>query len=331
MTSGSPSTTPERKMQYRRLGASGLKVSEVCLGSWLTYGNATEDQTAEQCIDRAYELGINFFDTANVYARGKSEEVVGRALRKYPRDSDVVATKVFFPMNDGPLPNNKGLSRKHIMEQAEASLKRLGLEYIDLYQCHRYDTETPLEETLRALDDLVSQGKALYTGFSQWSAPQIADAVHFQEKHNLDRFVSSQPYYNMLGRDIEKDVIPVCEREGIGQIVYSPLAQGLLTGKYKPGQPLPADSRAADPKQNQFLNSGKLDDAKLEQIQKLVPIAEELGISMPQLALAWCLRQPNVSSVIIGASKPSQVDDNAGASGVTLSQETLKAIDEAVK
>ena len=331
MASGSENNASERQMQYRRLGASGLKVSEVCLGSWLTYGNATEDQTAEQCIDRAYELGINFFDTANVYARGKSEEVVGRALSKYPRDSYVVATKVYFPMNDGPMPNNKGLSRKHIMEQAEASLKRMNLDYIDLYQCHRYDTETPLEETLRALDDLVSQGKALYTGFSQWSAAQIADAVQFQEKHNLDRFVSSQPYYNLLGRDIEKDVIPVCEREGIGQIVYSPLAQGLLTGKYKPGQPLPADSRAADPKQNQFLNSGKLDDAKLEQIQKLAPIAQELGLSMPQLALAWCLRQPNVSSVIIGASKPSQVEDNAGASGVTLSQETLKAIDEAIK
>ncbi len=220
-----------KKMQYRRLGASGLKVSEVCLGSWLTFGNATEDQTAEACIDRAYELGINFFDTANVYARGESEKVVGRALQKYPRDSYVVATKVYFPMNDGPMPNNQGLSRKHIMEQCEASLKRLGMDYIDLYQCHRYDTETPLEETLRALDDLVSQGKVLYLGFSQWSAPQIADAVKFQETHNLDRFVSSQPYYNMIGRDLEKAVLPTCEREGIGQIVYSPLAQGVLDGQ----------------------------------------------------------------------------------------------------
>src|SRR5215468_10695381 len=180
-----------RNMQYRRLGASGLRVSEICLGSWLTYGNATEDQTAEACIDRAYELGINFFDTANVYALGKSEEVVGRGLRKYPRDTYVVATKVFFPMSDGPMPNNRGLSRKHIMEQCEASLKRLGLDYIDLYQCHRYDHETPLEETLRALDDLISQGKVLYIGFSQWTAHQISDAFRFQTAHNLDRFVSS--------------------------------------------------------------------------------------------------------------------------------------------
>jgi voltage-dependent potassium channel beta subunit len=317
-------------MQYRRLGASGLKVSEVCLGSWLTFGNATEDQTATACIARAYELGINFFDTANVYARGASETVVGKALKPFPRDTYVVATKVFFPMSDGPMPNNKGLSRKHIMEQCEASLKRLGLDYIDLYQCHRYDPETPLEETLRALDDLVSQGKVLYTGFSQWSAEQIEDAVKFQTAHNLDRFVSSQPHYNMLGRSVETSVIPVCEREGIGQIVYSPLAQGLLTGKYKPGQPIPADSRAADPKQNMFLNGGKLDEATLLKVQKLVPIAEAAGLTMPQMALAWCLRQQNVSSVIIGASRPSQVEDNAGASGVTLTPETLQAIDEAL-
>ncbi|HLJ56121.1 MAG TPA: aldo/keto reductase family protein [Chthonomonadaceae bacterium] len=317
-------------MQYRRLGASGLKVSEVCLGSWLTFGNATEDQTAIDCIDKAYELGMNFFDTANVYARGASETVVGKALRKYDRETYVVATKVYFPMSDGPMPNNSGLSRKHIMEQCEASLRRLGLDYIDLYQCHRYDPETPLEETLRALDDLVRQGKVLYVGFSQWTASQIEDAVAFQVAHNLNRFVSSQPYYNLLGRDAEKAVIPVCEREGIGQIVYSPLAQGLLTGKYKPGQPPPADSRAADPKQNMFLNGGKLDDARLEKIQKLVPIAQEAGLSMAQLALAWCLRKRNISSVIIGASRPSQVEDNAGASGVTLSPEVLKAIDEAV-
>jgi aryl-alcohol dehydrogenase-like predicted oxidoreductase len=317
-------------MHYRRLGNSGLKVSEICLGSWLTYGNATENETAEQCIDRAYELGVNFFDTANVYARGKSEEVVGKALRKYPRDSYVLATKVFFPMNDGPMPNNKGLSRKHIMEQCERSLQRLGLDYIDLYQCHRYDTETPVEETLRALDDLVSQGKVLYTGFSMWSAAQIDDAVKLQDARNLDRFSSSQPVYNLLNRDIEAEVIPVCEREGIGQIVFSPLAQGLLTGKYKPGQPLPADSRAADPKQNMFLNKGNLDNELLERIQKLAPIAAVLGLSMAQLALAWCLRRPNVTSVIIGASKPSQVDDNCGAAGVTLSTETLAAIDAAL-
>ena len=317
-------------MHYRRLGTSGLKVSEVCLGSWLTFGGATENEVAEKCIDRAYELGINFYDTANVYARGKSEEVVGKSLNKYPRSTYVVATKVFFQMDDGPMPNNRGLSRKHIMEQCEASLKRLGLDYIDLYQCHRYDSETPLEEVLRALDDLVTQGKVIYVGFSQWSAPQISDAVEFQVKHNLDRFVSSQPYFNVLGRDAEKDVIPVCERDGIGQIVYSPLAQGLLTGKYRPGEPPPADSRAADPKQNMFLNGGKLDNAVLEKIQRLAPIAQDAGLSMAQLALAWCLRVKNVSSVIIGASRPSQVEDNAGAAGVTLSPETIKAIDLAL-
>ncbi len=315
------------EMKYRRLGGSGVKVSEVCLGSWLTYGNATEDRSAEECIDKAYELGINFFDTANVYARGESEKVVGRSLRKYPRDSYVLATKVFFQMNDGPMPNNRGLSRKHIMEQCELSLKRLGVDYIDLYQCHRYDTETPLEETLRALDDLVTQGKVLYIGFSEWSAPQILDAVKIQSQLGLDPFVSSQPSYSMLNRKIEKEVIPVCEHHGIGQIVFSPLAQGLLTGKYKPGAPLPADSRAADPKQNMFLNGGNLDQSTLEKIQKLVPIAEQSGLSMAQLALAWCLRKPNVSSVIIGASKPSQVVDNAGAAGVSLSEDTLKAID----
>ena len=317
-------------MQYRRLGASGLKVSEVCLGSWLTFGNATDDSTAIECIEKAYELGINFFDTANVYARGASETVVGKGLRKFPRDTYVVATKVYFPMSDGPMPNHSGLSRKHIMEQCDASLKRLGLDYIDLYQCHRYDTETPLEETLRALDDLVSQGKVLYTGFSQWTAEQIADAVNFQVEHNLDRFVSSQPHYNMLGRDLEKAVMPVCEKEGIGQIVYSPLAQGLLTGKYLPGHSIPKDSRAADPKQNMFLNGGKLDEATLEKVQKLVPVAKSLNLSMPQLALAWCLRKENVASVIIGASRPSQVVDNAGAAGVTLQLDTLDAIDAAL-
>jgi len=318
-------------MHYRRLGASGLKVSEVCLGSWLTFGGATENEVAEKCIDRAYELGINFFDTANVYARGKSEEVVGKSLRKFPRSTYVLATKVFFPMDDGPMPNNRGLSRKHIIEQCEASLKRLGLDYIDVYQCHRYDPDTPLEEVLRALDDLVSHGKVIYVGFSQWSAHQISDAVEFQVKHNMDRFVSSQPYYNMLGRDAEKDVIPVCERDGIGQIVYSPLAQGLLTGKYRPEEPLPADSRAADPKQNMFLNGGKLDNAVLEKIQRLAPVAKQAGLSMAQLALAWCLRKKNVSSVIIGASKPAQVEDNAGAAGVALSPEIIKAIDSALE
>ena len=233
-------------------------------------------------------------------------------------------------MGDGP--NDRGLSRKHIFEQCHASLKRLGTDYIDLYQCHRYDTETPLEETLTALDDLARQGKILYAGVSEWSAGQIAHAVDYIRGAGLHPLVSNQPYYNMLGRGIEKEVIPLCEREGIGQVVFSPLAQGILTGKYKPGQPLPEGSRAADPRQNMFMSDreGRLDDAVLEKVQKLVPIAQEAGLSMAQLALAWCLRQNNVSSVIIGASRPSQVEDNAAASGKTLTPETLKAIDEAL-
>jgi len=312
-------------MQYRHLGKYGVKVSEVALGSWLTYGGATGDEAARACIEKAYDLGINFFDTANAYARGKSEEVVGRVLAAYPRDSYFLATKVYFPMGDGP--NDRGLSRKHIFEQCHASLKRLGMDYIDLYQCHRYDVETPLEETLVALDDLARQGKILYAGVSEWSAGQIAHAVDLAQGRGLHPLASNQPYYNMIGRNIEKEVIPLCAREGIGQVVFSPLAQGVLTGKYKPGQPLPEDSRAADPGQNAFMGGGTLDQDVLVRVEKLAPIAEGEGLSLAQLALAWCLRQPNVSSVIIGASRPAQVEDNAGASGKTLSPETLAAID----
>ena len=312
-------------MKYRQLGKHGVKVSEVSLGSWLTYGNATEEDTARACIEKAYDLGINFFDTANVYARGKSEEVVGRALAAYDRWSFVLATKVYFPMGEGP--NDKGLGRKHIFEQCHASLKRLGTDYIDLYQAHRYDKETPLEETLVAFDDLVRQGKVLYYGVSQWTAGEIAHATDIVRMGRLHPIASNQPYYNALGRDLEKEVIPLCGREGIGLVVYSPLAQGLLTGKYRPGQPLPADSRAADPSQNMFLNNGKLDETVLEKVQKLQPIAERNGLTMSQLALAWCLRRSEVSSVIIGASKPSQVEDNAGASGVTLSAVDVEEMD----
>jgi aryl-alcohol dehydrogenase-like predicted oxidoreductase len=307
-----------------------VKVSEVSLGSWLTYGGATEEETARSCVEKAYELGINFFDTANAYAWGASEEVVGRSLAAYRRDSFVLATKVYFPMGDGP--NDKGLSRKHIFEQCHASLKRLGTDYIDLYQAHRYDTETPLEETLMAFSDLVQQGKVLYWGVSQWSAGQIAHATDLVRVSGgrLAPIASNQPYYNALGRDLEKEVMPLCGREGIGIVVYSPLAQGLLTGKYKPGQPLPEGSRAADPKQNQFLNQGELDQATLERVQQLVPIAKGLDLTMSQLALAWCLRRAEVSSVIIGASRPSQVEDNAGAAGVSLSPDVLAAIDAAL-
>lgn len=312
-------------MEYRRLGSSGLKVSEVCLGSWLTYGGAVDDKTAEACVDKAFELGINFFDNANVYAGGKAEEVWGRIFRKYDRDAYVIATKVFFPMGSGP--NDRGLSRKHIREQCDRSLKRLGLDYIDLYQCHRYDETTPLEETLRALDDLIRAGKVLYVGFSEWPASRIAEAVGIQQRMGLDRFVSSQPCYNITGRHIEKEVMPTCHRAGIGQIVFSPLAQGVLTGKYTPGQPPPAGTRAADPSQNMFMGRGQLDDDLLRKVEQLKPLAEREGLTMAQLALAWILRREEVSSVIIGASKPEQIADNAGASGKKLSAETLEEID----
>lgn len=312
-------------MEYRNLGRSGLRVSEVCLGSWLTYGNATDDTTAEACVKSAFDNGINFFDTANVYAGGKAEEVWGRVFQSYDRDDFVLATKVFFPMGQGP--NDRGLSRKHIREQCDRSLKRLQVDYIDLYQCHRYDDTTPLEETLRALDDLVSAGKVLYVGFSEWPVSRISEAVGIQQRLGLDPFVSSQPFYNMVGRGIEREVLPASVRHGIGQIVFSPLAQGVLTGKYLPGQPVPEGSRASDPRQNMFLNKGQLDQALLEKVQKLKPIAEREGLTMAQLALAWILRQPGVSSVIIGASRPEQVADNTGASGRQLSPETLAEID----
>lgn len=315
-------------MKYRHLGKYGVKVSEVSLGSWLTYGGATENETARTCIEKAYDLGINFFDTANGYARGKAEEVVGSALGAYARDSFVLATKVFFPMGDGP--NDRGLSRKHIFEQCHLSLKRLGTDYIDLYQAHRYDTETPLEETLRAFDDLVQQGKVLYYGVSEWSAGQIAHATDLVRMGGLHPIASNQPYYNAIGRGLEKEVLPLCGREGIGLVVYSPLAQGVLTGKYKPGEPLPEGSRASDPAQNMFMNQGKLDENVLEKVQKLRPIAERNNLTLSQLALAWCLRRPEVSSVIIGASKPSQVEDNAGAAGVTLSATDIEEMDAAL-
>jgi aryl-alcohol dehydrogenase-like predicted oxidoreductase len=315
-------------MNYRRLGTSGLKVSEVCLGSWLTFGNATAEEATFSCVDAAFEAGINFFDTANVYATGKSEEVLGRALARYERDDFVLATKCFFPMDDGP--NDRGLSRKHIREQCDRSLKRLGVDYVDLYQCHRYDPETPVEETLRALDDLVNAGKVLYVGFSMWSATQIADALSIQDRLGLDRFVSSQPYYNLLGRDIEPEVVPTCWNAGIGQIVFSPLAQGVLTGKYLPGQQPPADSRMADPRANMFLTGDRVSNDTLTKVQNLKPIAEREGLSMAQLALAWCLRRREISSVIIGATRAQQVHENAAASGKKLSDESLAEIDQVI-
>lgn len=312
-------------MKYRKVGRSGLRVSEISLGSWLTYGSSVEKDSAIRCIDKAYELGINFFDTANVYARGESEKVVGEALRKYPRESYVLATKVFFPMGEGP--NEKGLSRKHIIEQCNASLKRLGVDYVDLYQCHRYDPETPLDETLRALDDLATQGKVLYAGVSEWSAVQINDSLHLADTNGYDRIVSNQPVYNMLNRYIEESVLPLCEREGVGQIVFSPLAQGMLTGKYKSGQPIPEGSRAANPQQKMFIER-YLKDEVLQKVDRLEKIAKEASVALSNLALAWILRQPGVSSAIIGASRPEQIEENVKASGFVLTPELLQTIEE---
>ncbi|WP_044895351.1 aldo/keto reductase family protein [Bacillus alveayuensis] len=312
-------------MKYRKLGRTGLKVSEISLGSWLTYGNSTEKETAIKTIDKAYELGINSFDTANVYAKGEAEKIVGEALRKYPRESYVIATKVFWPMGDGP--NDRGLSRKHVFEQLHASLKRLNLDYVDIYYCHRYDKETPVDETLRTIDDLVRQGKVLYVGVSEWTAQQIQEALGTADKYLLDRIVVNQPVYNMFNRYIEKEVIPVCEQNGISQIVFSPLAQGVLTGKYKRGGQLPEGSRASDPKSNMFMND-LLKDEVLIKVEQLQTVANELGIKLSQLALAWVLRQPNVASALIGASKPEQVEENVKAVDVQLSSEVIEKIEE---
>jgi voltage-dependent potassium channel beta subunit len=312
-------------MQYRRLGRAGVRVSTIALGSWLTYGGPVAQEAATQCIHTAYDLGINLFDTANVYHQGAAEQVVGRALKDFPRESYVLATKVFFPMGTGP--NDRGLSRKHIMEQCHASLRRLGTDYIDLYQCHRYDPEVPLEETLRALDDLVTQGKVLYVGVSEWSATQLADAVYMARELNLDRIASNQPIYNMLQRYIERDVLPFCEREGIGQIVFSPLSQGILTGKYQPGRQPQQGTRAADPESNTFMQ-GLMQEKTLTAVQQLSTLAEQNGCTLAQLALAWVLRKPIISAAIIGASRPQQVEENAKASEIALSEDVLQRVDE---
>jgi len=307
-------------MQYRQLGSSDLHVSEISLGSWLTYGVGVDDSNARACVDRAFDLGINFFDTSNIYGKGAAELFLGKTLSGRDRSSYILATKLFFPMTE----TDRGLSAAQVYKQIDASLQRLRTDYVDLYQCHRYDERTPLEETMHALTEVIRQGKTRYIGFSEWTAEQIQAALDIP---GVARFVSSQPQYSMLWRVPEEEVIPLCARDGIGQIVWSPLAQGVLTGKYLPGQPPPADSRAASPEMNSFLGDDRRTDDILNAVQQLRPIAEGLGLTLAQLALAWVLREPNVSSAIVGASRPSQLDENAGASGVTLSQETLDAID----
>jgi len=297
-------------MKYRQLGSSDLKVSEISLGSWLTYGVGVERDRASACIDRAFDLGVNFIDTANVYGRGAAESFLGEALAKRRRDAYVLATKVFFPMSQ----EDFGLSRAQIMKQIDASLSRLKTDYVDLYQCHRYDPMTPLEETMAALSDVVKAGKARYIGFSEWDAPQIQAALDLA---GVEKFVSSQPQYSMLWRKPEKAVISVCAQNGISQIVWSPLAQGVLSGKYAPGAKPPADSRASSQEMGGFIESW-LNEAVLKAVEKLKPIAAEANCTLPQFALAWVLREPNVASAIVGASRPEQLDDNCKASGLKI-------------
>ncbi len=316
-------------MKYRHVGKSGLMVSELSLGSWLTYGNTVDDTTAIDTIDAAYECGINSFDTANGYNLGQAEKVLGKALRKYPRSSLVVASKIFFPMGDGP--NDRGLSRKHMTEQMDAILKRLQMDYVDILYCHRYDGETPLYETLRTMDDFVRKGKALYLGVSEWTAAQIAETLALQDKYLLDRIVVTQPLYNLLNRRLEKEVLPLCMQNGIGQMTYSPLGMGMLTGKYKKDQPAPEGSRVTHESIGSWMRADYFTDVNFEKVERLRKVADEAGISLVNLSLAWVLANPGVSSAIIGASRREQVISNAKAVELELSDELLAKIEEAVK
>jgi aryl-alcohol dehydrogenase-like predicted oxidoreductase len=310
-------------MRTRRLGDSDLEVSEISLGSWLTYSGGVGRDTTEACTKAAFDAGITFFDTANVYGRGAAEEAWGEILSRYPRDSYVLATKVYFPMSDA----DRGLSARQINKQIDASLARLRTDHVDLYQCHRYDEDTPLEETMQALTEVVRAGKARYLGFSEWTAEQVEAALALP---GVEKFVSSQPQYSLLWPRIEDNgVLEISARNGISQIVWSPLAQGVLTGKYEPGQPPPEGTRAASQEMGGFI-AGFFRDDVLQAVQRLKPIAEDAGLTMSQLALAWILRQDNVASAIIGATRPEQVHENAAASGVELPADTLAAIDEAL-
>lgn len=313
-------------MQYRHLGSSGVRVSAISLGSWLTFGHKTDEAVAVRCVRRAFELGVNLFDTANVYAEGRAEEVLGRALAPLPRHEYLVATKAYFPVGEGP--NDRGLSRKHILEQVHASLRRLGTGYIDLFQCHRYDKDTPLDETLRAIDDLITQGDILYGGVSEWSARNIEDAAGLIRAAGLHRLISNQPQYHILQRRIERnDVLETCARLGLGILAFSPLAQGLLTGKYTSVDDIPTGSRAADPQGSRFMGRWLSED-HIALARDLKEVAGNAGITAAQLALAWCLRRPEVSSAIIGASKVEHVDENLAAAEIELDEETIAAVDE---
>jgi aryl-alcohol dehydrogenase-like predicted oxidoreductase len=313
-------------MEYRRLGSSGMYVSEISYGNWVTHGSQVESEAAAKCVKAALDCGITTFDTADVYAGTKAEVILGRALKGVRRESYELLTKVYWPT--GPGKNDRGLSRKHIMESCNASLKRLKTDYIDLYQAHRFDVETPLEETLSAFDDLIRQGKVHYIGFSEWTAPQIAQALAIQDARGYNRFVSSQPQYSALWRVIEAEVVPLSKKEGIGQIVWSPMAQGVLTGKYLPGVKPPAGSRATDKKSGAGFISAFMKDEILVAVQKLKPIAADHDLTTSQLALAWVLQNENVSSAIMGATKPAQVKENVKAAGVKLSLDVMANIDK---
>jgi voltage-dependent potassium channel beta subunit len=315
-------------VNYRRLGRSGLKVSEISLGNWLTQGRTLDQAATNAIVHRAIDLGINFFDTADVYHQGAGETALGEALTgALPRREIVIATKCFFPF--GHSVNDRGLSRKHITESIHDSLIRLKTDYADILQCHRWDPETPLEETVSAMGDLVRQGKILYWGVSEWSASQISQAVHLSRQMGVSSPISNQPQYHMLNRHIEAEVIPTCDFLGLGQVVFSPLAQGILTGKYKPGQPVPEGTRAADSTSNQFMG-WLMTETNLEKVAVMSEWAKELGLTMSQLALKWILRNPGVSSCIVGASRPEQLDENAAASGEHLDSEVIHKIESLV-
>jgi aryl-alcohol dehydrogenase-like predicted oxidoreductase len=314
-------------MQFRHLGTSGLYVSEISYGNWITHGSQVEEDAATACVRQALDLGITTFDTADVYAGTRAEAVLGRALAGERRAGLEIFTKVFWPTNSGR--NDRGLSRKHIMESINGSLRRLQTDYVDLYQAHRYDHATPLEETMTAFADVVRAGKALYIGVSEWTAEQIRAGVDLARQLNV-QLISNQPQYSMLWRVIEAEVVPASQELGVSQIVWSPIAQGVLTGKYLPGHPPPAGSRATDDKSGSTFISDLLRDDVLVAVQKLKPLAEQAGLTMAQLAVAWVLQNPNVASAIVGATRPSQLDDNVKASGVKLDIDLLKAIDEAL-
>ncbi|HEY0394098.1 MAG TPA: aldo/keto reductase family protein [Candidatus Elarobacter sp.] len=311
-------------MRYRNLGRWGVKLSSVGLGSWLTYGGSVEEDAARACMRRAYELGVNFFDTADVYARGRSEEVVGRTLREFPRDQIVLATKVYFPMGDGP--NDRGLSRKHIRTEIDASLRRLHVDYVDLYQCHRYDVATPLEETVQAMDDLVRAGKILYWGVSEWNADQIGAAVLLARARGWAEPVSNQPQYSALWRRAELRVFPACRQYGLGNVVWSPLAMGILTGKYTDASNPPQGTRAAG--RSKDMMEDYFTQPVLDAVQRLKPLAERASCTPAQLALAWCLRDDVVSSVIVGATRPEQVADNVAAADLDVDPAIFREMDE---